>query len=443
MAGSRRLTALSEHVVARVQHHLPEGPLAIALSGGADSAVCGWAAGQIGSTVRAIHVDHGWPASAILRSAATDIAGHLEIPLVVIEAQARSGSSPEGQARLARYEALEGELTTGEWLLTGHTMDDQAETVLGNLLRGAGAVGLTGIPRRRGNILRPLLDVSRSETRELATLLRLPWIEDPTNLDNSLRRNALRRDIIPYLEDRMNPSFRAALVRMATALDRDEQFLATAAEKLPLRDDGSVVRLPATLLSTAPGPVAARAARRALRHINNGYPGSSVDVAAVLSVAGGGPSVELAGSVKVEREGVWVVLGRTDPQPPLPPARWEVPGILRIGRWALEAWVERTPPAAFPISFFAQVFDADLLPGTLTVRSMESGDRVAIVGGSKRIADVLAEAQIPVNRRAGWPLVLSGSEVLWVPGVRRGNQGWVSGATSRYLWVRATVEGHL
>ena len=145
MAGSRRLTALSEHVVARVQHHLPEGPLAIALSGGADSAVCGWAAGQIGSTVRAIDVDHGWPAAAILRSAATDIAGHLEIPLVVIEAQARSGSSPEGQARLARYEALEGELTTGEWLLTGHDGRPSRDRARESSTWG-GAVGLTAFP---------------------------------------------------------------------------------------------------------------------------------------------------------------------------------------------------------------------------------------------------------------------------------------------------------
>ena len=223
-----------------------------------------------------------------------------------------------------------------------------------------------------------------------------------------------------------------------------EQFLATAAgEKLPLRDDGSVVRLPATLLSTV------------LPRWPPGRLGGHCDTSTMVIQAhrstwrpscrwpGGGPSVELAGSVKVEREGVWVVLGWTDPQPPLPPARSggsRHPPDRPLGSRGVGG---ADSARLLPISFFAEVFDADLLPGTLTVRSMESADCVAIVGGSKGIADVLAEAQIPVNRRAGWPLVLSGSEVLWVPGVRRGNQGWVSGATSRYLWVRATVEGHL
>lgn len=443
MAGSGRLTALTEDVLARVEPHLPEGPLVVALSGGADSAVCGWAAGQLRSQVRSIHVDHGWPASAALRSAAADIAVHLGLALTVLEVSARSGPSPEGQARTARYEALRNELAPTECLLTGHTMDDQAETVLGNLLRGAGTVGLTGIPRQRGSIFRPMLDVDRSETRELAALLDLPWIDDPSNLDGTMRRNALRREVIPYLETRMNPSVRGALVRMAAALEIDELFFDAAVGEIPIRKDRLSVRLPAPLLATVSGSVAARAVRRALRHVNEGYPGSSTDVASILALAKGGPPIELAGRVRVERDGVWVVLNRSEPQSMLPAARWEIPGRLQAGPWAFEAWVEQIPPVAFPISSFVEVFDADLLPEQLTVRSMESGDRVAIQGGSKSVGDVLAEARVPVSRRSSWPLIMSDREPIWVPGVRRADVGWVSKRTTRYLWVRATVEGHL
>src|SRR3989304_8870704 len=122
---------------------------------------------------------------------------------------------------------------------------------------GAGGGGWGGIQRRGGRIGRPLLDVARAARRELAALLGLPWADDPTNLDTALRRNALRRDVIPYLETRINPSVRAALVRLASAVDEDEGFLDETARAIPIETSGSTVRLPAPLLATGPNPVAA------------------------------------------------------------------------------------------------------------------------------------------------------------------------------------------
>jgi tRNA(Ile)-lysidine synthase len=351
------------------------------------------------------------------------------------------GPSPEGQARAARYEALENELARDEWLLTGHTRDDQAETVLGNLLRGAGAAGLSGIPRRRGRIVRPLLDVTRSETRELAALLGIPFSDDPTNTDTALRRNMLRRDLIPYLETRVNPSVRDAFVRLAAALDADEQALDEAAGAIPVTLDGATVRLPAPLLATVRRPVAVRAARRALREIHHGYPGSSADVAAVLSVASGGRPEELSGSIRVARDGVWVALTREDHEMIWPATEWALPGKIVVGPWTLEGWLEDAPPPAFPLSPFAEVFDADTMPASATVRTMQPGDRVAIAGGSKPISDVMAEAHIPSARRSHWPVMAANDQVIWVPGARRADTGWVGTATRRYLWVRATLEG--
>ena len=147
-----------------------------------------------------------------------------------------------------------------------------------------------GIPRRRGRIVRPLLDVTRTETRELAALLGLPWIDDPTNRDTSLRRNALRREVIPDLEARFNPSLRAGLIRLASVLVGDERFLNAAAESVPVQVDGSTVRLPAPLLATLPAPVAARAVRRALRE------------AVVDDVDSGAPSPELERLRRVRRQ---------------------------------------------------------------------------------------------------------------------------------------------
>jgi tRNA(Ile)-lysidine synthase len=441
MAGSRRLTGLSEEVVARVDEHLPDGSLVVALSGGADSAVCAWAASRLRAGVRAVHVDHGWPDAGTLREAALAVARQLGIGCSVVEAHPSAGPSPEEQARLVRYDALESGLEDDEWLLTGHTMDDQAETVLGNILRGAGAAGLTGIPRRRGRIIRPLLDVSRAETRELATLLGLPWTDDPTNLDTSLRRNSLRREVIPYLETRFNSAFRTALVRLASSLEEDEHLLDEAARAVPLEIGYSTVRLPAPLLSTLPAAVATRAVRRALRSVHDGYPGSSAEVAAIMSVAQGGSPTELAGSVRVERDGSWVKLGLS--AAPAEPAlvSWRIPGTVRVGAWILEAWLEEIPPLAFPLSPFAEVFDADTLPESVVVRSVEPGDGIAMVGGTKLLSDVFGEAQVAPSQRSHWPVVATAEGVIWVPGVRRAYLGWVGTATRRYLWLRATLEG--
>lgn len=441
MAGSRRLTGLSAGVLARVEKHLPDERIVVALSGGADSAVGAWAAHQLGDEVRAVHVDHGWPASAALRQAAERVSKYLAIDISVVAAQARPGPSPEGQARLVRYEALEGETAQDEWLLTGHTMDDQAETVLGNLLRGAGAAGLSGIPTRRGRIIRPLLDVSRAETRELAALIGLPWMDDPTNQDTSLRRNALRREVIPYLESRINPSVRAALVRLATSLDADERLLDAAAGAVEVEIRGSTVRLPAPLLATMPEAIAARAVRRALREVHDGYPGSSAEVAAILSVAGGGPPTELTGSIRVERSGSWVTLERPDLAESPPPLSWVFPGMAQFGAWTFESWLEEAPPLTFPLAPFTEVFDADTVPASVVVRTMESGDGIAIVGGTKPVSDVLSEAHISPAQRSLWPVMATSDEVIWVPGVRRADVGWVGTATRRYLWVRATLEG--
>ncbi len=290
--------------------------------------------------------------------------------------------------------------------------------------------------------MRPLLDVSRTETRELAALLGLPWADDPTNLDGSLRRNALRLDLIPYVESHFNPSFRSALIRLASSLAIDEEHLEKEALTVPVEVGPSNVRLPAARLATAPRPIAARAVRRALRAArDDGYPGSAAEVVAVLVVAGGGPPTELAGPIRVERDGPWLTLRKPEEVGAPPAQDWALPGRVRFGSWTLEAWVEEIPPRVFPLSAFAEVFDADQVPDSAVVRSALPGDGIAIVGGTKPLSAVFGEARVAAAERPRWPVVAAAGDVIWVPGVRRADAGWVEKATTRYLWVRAELEG--
>ncbi|MGH8937640.1 MAG: tRNA lysidine(34) synthetase TilS [Acidimicrobiia bacterium] len=437
MAGSGRLKELAEAVRERAGPHLPSGPRLVALSGGADSAVCAWVAGETGET-RAVFVDHGLPASPLMAGAAREVARFLEMELTEVAVSLDEGPSPEGRAREARYRALHNALHPEEWLLVGHTFDDQAETVLANLLRGAGPEGLAGMPVRRDRLLRPLLGVTRAETRELASLLGIPYRDDPANLASEPRRNALRREVIPALEARYNPALRRVLVRTAGLLAADQQLLESRAAAVPISRQGPVVSLPAPLLGTLPGPVAARAVRKALRMARGPHAGSAAEVEMVLEVARGERSAAtLAGAVAVKREGPWVVL-RAGPETAPEPVALALPGEATYGRWHLEAWLETSPPSAWPLSAWTVVLDADLVGPRVRVRPAREGGRIALPKGHKAVADALGEASVPPRLRSGWPVVEKEGEILWLPGVRTAPFGWVGAGTTRYLWASAT-----
>ncbi len=437
MAGSRRLSELAASVQARAE--LPAGPMVVALSGGADSAVCAWLAVQSGRQVRAVHVDHGLAASPALRQAAGSIADRLELPLDVRTVTVPEGPSPEGQARAVRYAALLDALEADEWLLTGHTRNDQAETVLGNLLRGSGLDGVAGIPRQRGRILRPLLGVSRSETRELATLLGLPWRDDPTNEDVRIRRNAIRREVLPMLAERFNPQLETALARLAEAAATDIAYLELLAAEVPIRL-GAEVRMPVGMLAAVPHPVARRAIRRSLRHFD-GHPGTARDVDEVLRlVAGEVGRRDLGAGLVAERSGAEIVIRQPETRPLPAPLRWTLPGAGWFDGLRFEAWIETAAPSVFPMSPWTEVFDADEVGDVAIVRPPAPGDRIRISGGSKPLADVFAERGVPVDKRSRWPVVESEGAIIWVPGVRRADLGWVGRRSRRYLWVTTIRE---
>jgi tRNA(Ile)-lysidine synthase len=244
---TRRLTELVARALGRLQ--MPAGPVTVALSGGADSAALALLAKRSGVDTRCLHVDHGLAASDTMENTAVSIAKTLELDLEIVEVTVGAGPSPEERAREARYSALEAWPGT---VVTGHTRDDNAETILINLVRGTGPEGLTGIPLvRPPNIHRPMLDVSRSEAREMADLGGLPFVDDPMNSDLSLTRNRIRHSILPLLAE-LNPRVVESLARAGRTLERDTSYLKTLA---PSTASSSVA---AGLVMTLPRPLADR-----------------------------------------------------------------------------------------------------------------------------------------------------------------------------------------
>jgi tRNA(Ile)-lysidine synthetase-like protein len=207
--------------------------VAVAVSGGADSLALLHAlralAGPRGWRLAVVSVDHGLrPGSAGDAAFVADHAKALGLPVQVanlgpadLEPHRRAG--PEGAARAARYAALwpAADELGCHWLATGHTLDDQAETVLLQLLRGTGPDGLAGMAVRGGRLLRPLLGTRRAETRACCAAAGLEWREDPTNAGDEPLRNRVRQRLLPLLEE-LRPGAALALARTA-ALAADER----------------------------------------------------------------------------------------------------------------------------------------------------------------------------------------------------------------------------
>jgi tRNA(Ile)-lysidine synthase len=207
--------------------------VAVAVSGGADSLALLHAlralAGPRGWRLAVVTVDHGLrPGSAADAAFVADHAKALGLPAQVrtlgpADLDPHRQAGPEGAARAARYGALwpAADELGCRWLATGHTLDDQAETVLLQLLRGAGPDGLAGMAVRGGRLLRPLLGARRAETRACCAAIGLEWREDPTNAGDGPLRNRVRQRLLPLLEE-LRPGATRALARTA-ALAADER----------------------------------------------------------------------------------------------------------------------------------------------------------------------------------------------------------------------------
>lgn len=244
-----------------------DGAVAIACSGGADSLALAAAtvpvAHRLGRATRGLVVDHGLQADSatVAARAANQLQGLGCDEVRVLSVRVGGGGGMEAAARRARYAALEQARPDNGMVLLGHTLDDQAETVLLGLGRGSGVRSIAGMRQWDPPWARPLLTVSRRTTTEACTELGLrPW-DDPHNSDRRFTRVRLRGEVLPLLEDVLQGGVRAALARTATQLQDDSDALDAVASEVLARvesDDG----VDARGLAAAPPAIRRRVLRR-------------------------------------------------------------------------------------------------------------------------------------------------------------------------------------
>jgi tRNA(Ile)-lysidine synthase len=245
-----------------------------AVSGGPDSLALLVLATRAGCDATAVHVDHGLrPGSAAEAEVVRQVACRFGAGFRSLSAPVEAGPNLEARARAERYAALPSNA------LTGHTADDQAETVLLNLVRGAGLDGLAGMAPE----CRPLRRVRRSETRALCAALGIQPVDDPSNRDSAFRRNRIRHELVPLLSDIAQRDVVPILARHAETVRQEVRFLDEQASELDPRD--------ARALAAAPVVLARRAVRAWLRRGGPGrseqHPPDAATVSRVLGVARG------------------------------------------------------------------------------------------------------------------------------------------------------------
>ena len=272
-------------------------PVVVGCSGGADSLALLALAVDDGLAPIAVHVDHGLRAGRDREADfVADAAARLGAGFDARQVTVAPGPNLEARARAVRYDALEAARVEhgATAVLVAHTADDQAETVVLNLLRGSGSAGLAGMPARRGHVVRPLLGARRADVRAECTRRQLtPW-EDPSNDDLAFRRNWIRHEVLPLLERGAGRDLTPLLNRQADVLRAESDFLDTLARAAWPGEGGARARD----LAALPDPLARRAVRCWL-----GPPPPALDeVDAVLAVARGERrAVDLAGGRRVQR----------------------------------------------------------------------------------------------------------------------------------------------
>jgi len=350
-----------------------------------------------------------------------DLCAALNIDMRV-ESPSLEGGNVQAAARTARYEAAErlAERLRADWIATGHTRTDLAETFFYRLATSPGRRALLGLPARRGRVVRPLLGLGRAEVRELVRGAGLPFRDDPTNVEPLYARNRIRAEVLPVLAE-LNPAIEETIAATRAELAEEAEALeALAAEALEAAGAApGAVAVRAEALSGLP-PALRRIALRLLaervagREVPLG-PERAAEIGRLAASPEGG-RIELGGGLEAVLEGGMVRIVEGVESAP-EPSRLQVPGSCRFGLWELRA--ELGPVPERPGGADVAALDPDALGGELEVRAWREGDRMRPLGldGTKSLQDLFTDRRVPRSLRHALPLVVSGDRIAWVAGV--------------------------
>lgn len=439
----------------------------VAVSGGPDSvcllSVLHALAGDFNLSLHVAHLDHmfrGGESAAEARFVA-ELAKRFGLPYTVEKFDVpaycgEKGLPAQAGAREVRYGFLSRLAGTGtsSRIATGHTASDQAETVLLRLIRGAGLSGLSGIPVKRGNIIRPLLEVSRDEVLEYLGANGLEYVSDSSNEKPLYSRNRIRMNVLPVLQQ-FNGSIVQTLAAEAALIRDEDEFIDSCARKSAAALFEQ--RAGAVYVKREPFGALEQALKRRVLRLAAEAAGADLtllslvqidEALAFLSQAQTGRTMQLPGLLEIEREyDRFIVRLQTATQPYS--HSLAVPGVTRIPGLNLEVETvlrerlpggpEATEDCVEENYLWQALFDYDKISAGIKLRNRLPGDwfcPAGMGGKSKKLQDFFVDAKVPRSRRDMVPVLSAGDDILAVAGLRMDQRFQPQRDTKKVLILR-------
>ncbi len=433
----------------------------IALSGGPDSVFLIHAMDKLKNLLNislyAFHLNHGLRGKEADRDMefCKDLCDKMEIPIQIIKRDVsdfarKNGLSVEEAGHQLRYSIYKDMLDhfKADKIATGHTFDDQAETVLMRLLSGAGKKGLAGIaPIWENYIIRPLIDIRKQEILDFLKWSNIKYQLDSTNLDQSMMRNRIRNLLIPLLKEKFNPQIEENLCRIATIFREEMTYLDEITGSLLKRfaritENRAVLDIEETL-SLSPF-----IAKYLIRRFIANFSGSLKDISFEhtnnvfeLLESRSGSSVILPGGLRAEKEYRFLVITRWDDNEEngeLPDIRLNIPGITRSKEWgvSIRAEILNEIPHNVGDNPYSIYLDYDgCIDREFILRTRKIGDRFTPMGmnGTKKLKDFFIDQKVPRRLRESIPIIVCGEEILWIAFYRQSDFCRINEKTKRVL----------
>lgn len=430
--------------------------LMLAISGGSDSVALLCLFSRLRSlmhvTLLAVHINHGLRGSEsdADESLTRELCLRHNVPLIVRRLDLKPGADLENRARGARFAIFEKLLKLYQFdlVVLGHHRDDQAETMLMNLIRGAGIGGLAGIKPLSGKVVHPLLDFGKEELRELLREEGLAWREDASNADPGYRRNHIRSELIPQLTRDYNPRVVERLAAQAEVLADADKLLRAMARthlkrvSLEQSPDRVVLDISAlNKLSRSEQYYVLKLAYSALAGTEADFWAHSFSGVMALLSGGGTKLSRLRHGIGVTRQYNELILHRdtlelTEPEP-LQVEEDRARAVYLDYRYSFR-YLKVLPRPAY-MDHNSVIIDADKISYPFTIRVRRPGDRFIPTGmtHSKKLKDYFIDAKVPRERRGMIPLFDDGEKIFWITGLRADARVAPDEHSNRYLQITA------
>ncbi|MTI68048.1 MAG: tRNA lysidine(34) synthetase TilS [Firmicutes bacterium] len=340
----------------------------------------------------------------------------------------------------------------GAKIAVAHNKNDQCETLLMRFLRGTGLDGLKGMEYKNGNIIRPLLDISRREIEDYCLDNNLNPRIDKSNLKPIYRRNKIRLELIPYIEKNFNPSLNDALSRTSKIIKRDQAFLEITTKKafkeISNKKSKKVYVLDIKKFNKLHISIKARVIRYTLEKIMGNLKGiEQKHVESIIELIKENKAGKRINIIKdiliVMRYDKFVIKKRKTKDETITNKRLEINNCNKIKDYNIE--VSIVNKNEFNINKkhrFIKYFDYDKIEGGLYVKTRKPGDRFTPLGmkGSKKLKDFFIDEKIPRDKRDSIPLICDDNNIIWIVGFRISELYKVTEATKRFLKIKIDKE---